>query len=110
MIESAMRQVLISNTAVAAVIAGRCWFQVRPQGERRPGVVLSRSGGSDPGNIDGPAGFVQGTMQVDCLAPTYPDAKALAAKVASALDGYSGAVGTTEIDYMSVDDQSDIPV
>lgn len=110
MIETATRTILVTNAAVLAVIVDRVWFGMRPQGERRPGIVITRIGGSDPGNLEGSAGCVRGTLQLDCLAPTYREAKELAAKAIDAIDGYSGKVGQTDIDYLSVDDDSDIPV
>lgn len=110
MIEPAVRSVLLADADVALAVADRVWFALRPQGERRAGVVIARQNGSDPGNLDGPAGYVVGTLQLDCLAPTYKDAKLLAAKVTSAIDGYTGTIGGTQIDWLTVADHSDVPV
>ena len=109
MIEPAVRTILASAPAVAAVVENRVWLGQRPQNERRPGVVLNRTSGGDPHCLDGSAGYETGTIQADVLAPDYRTAKELARKVADALDNYTGTVAGVEIDWLSVDDEADIP-
>lgn len=109
MIDTALRAILLADTDVAAVVDERVWFGLRPQGERRAGIVIRRTGGSDPGTLEGSAGYVTGSMDLDVLAPTYKDAKQLAVRVTTAIDGYSGAIAGTLIDWLAVSDDSDIP-
>jgi hypothetical protein len=109
MIEPAVRQIIANDAAVVVVVGDRVWLGQRPQGERRPGVVLTRTGGGDPHCLDGSAGYETGTMQADVLCPSYAEAKQLARKVADALDNFSGTVAGVEIDWLSVDDEADIP-
>lgn len=109
MIEPAIRTILANDPAVSAVVADRVWLGTRPQGERRPGVVLNRSSGGDQHCLDGAAGYATGTVQADVLAPTYREAKELAQKVRDALDTYSGTVAGVLIDWLMIEDESDIP-
>lgn len=112
MIEAAVRTILAGNQDVAAVVADRVWVGPgsRPQNERRPGVVLTRTGGGDQHCLDGSTDYATGTIQADVLCPTYREAKELARKVVAALHNYSGTVAGVVIDWLSVGaDQSDIP-
>lgn len=108
-IESAIRSILLADEPVHADIDDRIWPGERKQGERRPGVVLSLVTASDPHTLDGSAGYVTGTVQVDVLCPTKKQAKELAGKVYGALDTYCGVVDELNIDWLMVEDQSDIP-
>ncbi len=110
MIEPAVRSILLADAAVVLAVSDRVWFGLRPEGERRPGIVITRESGSDPGNLDGSAGFVNGTLQLDCLAPTYKEAKQLGSKVIDAVDYFSGDVNELHIDWLIIDDESDIAV
>jgi hypothetical protein len=111
MIEPATRAILLADSAVAAVVADRVWLGIRPQGERRAGICITRIGGSDPGTLDGSAGYETGTLDVACLAPTYQQAKELAAKAANAMNNFDGGViAGTNVAWLNVDDQTDIPI
>jgi len=45
-------------------------------------------------SLDSNVGVAQAVLQVDCMATSYSDAKALADEIRSTLHGYSGAWGT----------------
>lgn len=109
MIEPAIRTILAGNAAVTAVVADRIWHGNRPQDERRPGIVLSLISATHPQTLDDHGGYSTGTVQADVLAPSYREAKELAAKVRAALDQYSGTVAGADIDWLIIEDESDIP-
>ena len=112
MIETAVRTILTADPDVSEVVVDRVWLGPgsRPQNERRPGIVITRTGGGDQYDIEGVAGYAQGTLQADVLCPTYQAAKELAAKVVTALHNYTGTVAGLVIDWLSVGaDQNDIP-
>lgn len=112
MIEAAVRTILVNTPAVAGDVGDRVWLGPgsRPQNERRAGLVITRTGGGDQHDLEGVAGYAQGTLQADVLCPTYREAKELAAKVVTALHNYSGTVANVVIDWLQVGaDQTDIP-
>lgn len=109
MIEPAFRTILLAAPAVAAIVADRVWLGFRPQNERRAGVVLTLTTANHEHVFEGHAGYVQGRMQADCLAPDYRAAKELAKAVSDALDNYTGTVAGVAIDYIEVEEESDIP-
>lgn len=108
MIEPAFRSLLVGNEPVAAIVADRVYFSAGPQDERRARIVL-RTVSAVPGRtFKGRAGYVTGRMQVDCLAPTYPQAKQLTKAALSALDNYSGTVADVRVDLIECEDAADI--
>jgi hypothetical protein len=109
MIVPAVRTILAGDSAVASVAIDRIWLGVRPQNERRAGIVLTLVNGEHPHTLEEHAGYVTGTVQVDCLAPTYREARELAAKVITAIDRYSGVAASTTIDWLMVETESDVP-
>lgn len=107
-IEPVFRTLLVAAPAVSALVADRVYFANRPQDERRACVVLTLAGANGQHTHDGPAGWVDGVMRLDCLAPSYKAAKELASAVRAAIDGYAGTVAGTAVQYIEVDSQEDI--
>ncbi|MFD2175937.1 tail completion protein gp17 [Rhodobacter lacus] len=61
-----------------------------PQGTALPAVVLHLIDHVDGMTMQGPDGLWRGRVQVDCYAPGYDDAEALARAVIARLHGYRG--------------------
>jgi hypothetical protein len=110
MIEVAIRQLLINDTATAAIIADRAWLGFRPQDERRPGIVISLIASNEDLDYDGPSGAVEGRIDLNCLAPTYAIAKSLALAARAKLNGWSGTQDGTCVGYIKIENMRDIPV
>ena len=64
-----------------------------PQGVTFPAIRYQRITTNRPLTLDGASGVVEVTVQVDCLATTYAEAKDLADAVRSILHAYVGAWG-----------------
>jgi len=110
-IEPAFRIILTQHAATAALVTDRIHFGVSPQNERRPRIVLTLVSSVPAHTFDGSGGYTRGRMQIDCLAPSYPAAKDLAAAARAALDNtYSKTVDGTAIDYIEADVARDIPM
>lgn len=110
MIEVAFRLVLNEDEDTQGLTEGRVYFNAAPQNERRPRVVL-RLVSAVPGHVfGGKGGWTKGRMQADCLAPTYEQAKELAAAVNEVLDGFSGNKDETEIAFIETENKRDIPM
>lgn len=110
MIEVAFRKLLLAAQPVADLVADRVYFNLRPQDERRPSVVLTVVSAIPGATFKGRGGYVNGRMQVNALAPTYPQAKQLAQAARDALDGYTGTQDATVICYLMSENARDIPV
>lgn len=112
MIETAFRTILTADHATAALVGARVTFVEADQNELRPRIVLQTISDGVGHTMEGANGVHNGRMQVSCLAPTYPAAKALAKAAVDAVDDYQGTVaGITDlsIDYIEAGDLSDVP-
>jgi hypothetical protein len=94
---------------LTALVGDRVYFGLAPQNERRPRIVLSLVSSISAHTFTGLAGYAKGRVQVDCLAPTYADAKALADAAQDALDNYVGTVDGTAIDWIETEEARDVP-
>lgn len=76
---------------------GRVYAMRAPQNSVTPFIVFQRIDSSRWRHINGPDGFNQASIQVDCYASGYYAAKDLGASVETLLDGFRGLVyyGTT---------------
>lgn len=86
--EEDFRAILLAAAGVTAIAATRIDWVSHPQGAGGPYVVLNLIDDAEGLTYAGPDGLSQGRVQVDCYAPSYSVAKALARAVRSALDGY----------------------
>jgi hypothetical protein len=111
MIEVGLRQLLLADTATAAIIgAAGVYFITRPQDHSAPCIVLNNVS-SVPGMVfGGRGGYVNGRMQITCLAPSYQTAKSIAKAVRNCIDGYSGTQDTSIISYIETENTRDIGV
>jgi hypothetical protein len=111
MIEVAFRQILQGDAATAAIVGvAGVYFINRPQDNRAPCIVLNNVS-SVPGMVfGGRGGYVNGRMQITCLAPSYQIAKSIAAAVRNCVDGYSGTQDTSIISYIETESTRDISV
>ena len=110
MIEPAARMVLKADVNTAALVGERIYFGVAPQNERRPRIVLGLVSSIPGHTFQGKGGYRKGRIQVDCLAPTYPQAKQLAGAAQKSLDNFVGTYDGTVIDWIEVDEARDIPM
>jgi Protein of unknown function (DUF3168) len=111
MIEVAFRQLLTADTApTTALVTDRVYFGNRPQNERRATIILTLISAIPGVTFQGRGGYVNGRIQVSCLAPTYPAAKALAEAARDVLDGFRGTQDGTVIAYIETEQLKDIPV
>jgi hypothetical protein len=109
-IDVAFLQLLSSDDEVEAIADGRVYFDVRPQNERQPSIVLNLISATPGMTFKGRGGYVNGRMQVNCSAPTKSQAKSLAQAARDALDGYVGTTDGTMFSYILTQNFRDIPV
>src|SRR5688500_14967470 len=109
MIEQSFYSLLSTTPAVTTIAGDRVFFNIRPQNERRPSLVLTRVSTVYFRTFKTTSGSVKGSMQIDALAPSYRVAKELAKAVRDVLDNFVGTVTTTRFRWMQIEDEADIP-
>ena len=109
MIEQGFYSLLSTTPAVTAIAGDRVYFNVRPQNERRPCLILTRVSTGFFRTFKSRSGSIRGSVQIDALAPTYGVAKELTKAVRDVLDNFKGNAGGTRFRWVQIDDESDIP-
>lgn len=107
MIESALRALVLADSAVSALIGTRLYPQKLPQDPTYPAATYQRIDGPRLYDHGGATGLAEGRFQFDVWATTYSSAKAVAAAVRAALSGYSGTTGGVEIAFIRCLSESD---
>lgn len=102
MSELAVYTILKDTAAVSALVAGRVYPVQAPQNPTYPLVTYQRISAVRVRSVDGPSGLAQPRIQVDAYATTYAGAKALAAAIRGALDGYRGTAGGVRVGGVSL--------
>tara|TARA_R110002096_G_scaffold187982_3_gene367721 strand:+ start:1565 stop:1987 length:423 start_codon:yes stop_codon:yes gene_type:complete len=100
-IEQALRQILIDNAAVAAVVSTRVFPHDVPQGESMPAIVYTLDDSRPIAHLTGRGGVVA-DFDLLCLAEGYGTAKDLAEKTRAALAHYSGEVTPAGADQITI--------
>lgn len=96
LIESVLRAILITDEAVAAVIANRAYLMHLPRTQTLPAIVYQKISGVQ----DGLTGVAHPRIQFTCIADSPVAAKELANKVKDALHGHKGVHGNIQISYI----------
>lgn len=101
-----VRTYLLAQPDIAAIVGDGAYPLFIPQGREPPCLVYQQVDASRQVTYDGTNGLVGASLQVDCLAVRYADARALADAVRDALTDYSGDMaGTTVRNCFIVADQ-----
>jgi len=98
-IENAVRQVLVSDTGVKALVAARVYPNAAPENIRdaeptkfQEYVVYERVAGGADHHIAASSGLAYARIQITTVAIDYAKAHEIAEEIRDALDGYSGVV------------------
>lgn len=83
---------------LAEGVVARVYPVLLVQSPELPAVVYQRISTVRDHSHDGPVGLVSARFQFSCWAESYAEAKALAADLRVALDGFKGTVAGTRID------------
>lgn len=85
-LETLVYQVLRDNAGVAAVVSGRIYPLILPQGCILPAISYERVSTSPVVSLSGFSNLESARVQIDCMASTYSAAKGLAALVFTAMN------------------------
>ena len=88
--EEALRQLLMSSSAVTSLCGQRIDFGGSPQGAVNPRVVLWTISDRADMTLDGPSSLSRARVQIDCYGATFLQAKTLSRAIRAVLDGYAG--------------------
>jgi hypothetical protein len=91
--EEALIAVLLADAPLVALVEDRINWDVIPQGNVKPTVVMHLVTGTPDYHMTGPSGLVPSRVQVDCRGVTKAAALAVARAVESRLSGFSGTQG-----------------
>ena len=96
--EAVLRNALVANTAVAALVGSRVFPVLAPASAPAPFMTYRRSGVQRQHTLSGPMGMPTVILTLDMYAETYEAVRDLADKCRLCLDGY----GTAESDSIVV--------
>lgn len=105
--EEAIITLLTSAAGVTALAGNRINWSLRPDADALPAVSLHRVSGERDASLAGRTGLVASTVQVDCWARTYGEAKRLARAVILALPHARNTVGGVVLQGIFIDRESD---
>lgn len=92
--ESALRNFIISDTAVAALVGSRMYPGRLPQAATFPAITYSTVSVVRGHNMQGPEGMPFTRLQLDMWGESFSDARAVAEAVRLRLDGFAGDIGS----------------
>ena len=96
--EKAAARAIAADPAVAALLGERIWPVIAPQSASLPFATWRRTGVQRSQTLSGPMGMATVVLAVDVFSTTYEEARDIADRVRSVLDGWGGQVA----DYVSV--------
>ena len=104
-LEKGLRAKLIGNSP-QTLAASRVYPRL-PQEVKFPAIRYQRISTSRQHSLDATVGVTDATVQVDCMATSYSQAKTLADSVRTILHGYSGVWGTLQVRHLTLETEND---
>jgi hypothetical protein len=106
--EQLLANALVADPAVAAVVGQRVYPVVAPASASLPFITWRRTGIQRTQTLSGPMGMGVVLLSVDVYAETYGEARDIADRCRSVLDGYGTAVENyVSVRNVSLDTESD---
>lgn len=106
-IEDGLYSYLTNNAGVKAIVASRVYPLVIAQKTALPAITYQTSSLKPDRNLSGNTGRMTATVQLNAWAETYTEVKSLAEALRSALNDYSGAMGSDTIRRSGVESETD---
>lgn len=105
--EAVLRAALISSQPVAALVGTRVFPVIAPATAPLPFLTWRRSGIRREQTLSGPMGVPTVTVDFSIYATTYEEAREIADKARSVLDGYGGTSDNTTVNQAALVNESD---
>ncbi len=98
-------------TSILSGVAGgrRYWVRAPQSLSTRPYIVLNRVSGNRDYSMTGATGYVQSRVQADVYADSYGSAQTTVRAVRDAVSGFVGTIGGTQIQFITVESERDLP-
>jgi hypothetical protein len=105
MIRTDLRQYLATN--LTSIVGLHIYPVVLPQTAGLPAITYARITGGHDHNLKQATGAAIPTFELDCWGATYDQADQLAEAVRQKMQGFSGAMGSTLVTSVLLDDEVD---
>lgn len=103
--EEAFVALLLADAGTTALVGNRVNWNVRPQSAALPAIVLTNVSRQDDYHSQGPSGYVQSRVQVDCYGTTFGAAVGVSRAVKARLSGLRTVQGGTHFLGVFVDSE-----
>ena len=104
--EKAIASLLTAATGVTTLVGTRIYGGAAQEESPAPLLIYRKSSASRAEQADaGPPQLVEALIEVLCVAPTYPQLKALGEAVRVALVGARGTINGVDLLYVGVDEE-----
>jgi hypothetical protein len=107
MIEQALRDLIVANVTINALVSGRVYPVTAPQKPTFPLIVFNRISTERQFTHQGNAHLAAARFQFTAFATTPTQAKTLSAAIVSLFHGYQGTVGAEKIQKSEVVNEAD---
>lgn len=104
----ALIALLLSDPAIAALVATRIYPGARPQGSSLAALVLNKISGAPVYTDDGESALTSMRVQIDAWGATYTEAELLARGVKARLSGFVGIQGAIDFRNTLIDAERDL--
>ncbi len=110
--ETAIRQRLLDDAAVSALVSTRISTGVANQGDALPAIVITGLPQNHTRSLTQPTGLVMGLVQVDSYSVDFDNVTDISDAVREAIDGFRGVVTMEDLStftFSSISLQEDEP-
>lgn len=108
-IEAALHSLMSGDATITDLVSTRIFINLALQGAAVPHITYQQLSGLRDQVMIGPSGLVESRFQINNWSDVYTETRSMANAVRGLLDGFSGTVGTVEIEAIHLIDESDIP-
>lgn len=102
-----LRTLIVSSTAVTALVSTRCHYNHVPQASARPNIWFRIGSDTEERTLDAVGGLHEANGDIECVATSEGSAQAVADAVKTKLDGYKGAMGSLTAQGIWLRDKDD---
>ena len=106
-VEEAVRDKLLSDSAVSALVSERVYASELPQKPTYPAIIYEHVDSERDFTMEGPSGFVTTTMEIRVYASSYSGVKDLATKIRQVLNGLDDMILGVKILGIFLQNESD---
>ena len=99
---------LIADAGVSAIVGTRVYPILMPQNPTFELITYQKISGVRGKQLSGTTGYARPVIQIDCWAESFLTAQTLADAVRSAVDGYSGLMGSDVVDRAQIMNEMDL--